>query len=57
MSTQEGGDAQNEKTGIPAVSKKMRELELALLQCHQNMDIPEVNDGGAMYPALIDGEG
>lgn len=33
----------DKKQGIPAVKKKMQELEQSLLQCQQSLEIPEVH--------------
>ena len=38
----DGRDVGDKKQGIPAVKKKMQELEQALLQCQQSLEIPEV---------------
>ncbi|KAJ6227585.1 dynein heavy chain [Anaeramoeba flamelloides] len=35
-------ELQSDTLGIPVVKKKLAELELALLQCQQNVNIPEV---------------
>lgn len=36
-------DDKDAKTGIPVIKKKMAELELSLLNLHQNVEIPEVH--------------
>ncbi|KAJ6231571.1 dynein heavy chain [Anaeramoeba flamelloides] len=36
------GGMKGESLGVPVVKKKLAELELALLQCQQSIDIPEI---------------
>jgi dynein heavy chain 1 len=43
VNQQSDSDDKDRKIGLPAVSKKIKELELSLTQCQFNLEIPEVN--------------
>jgi len=51
-----GGDASTEKKeqkiGLPAVAKKLKELELSLIQCQEQYKIPDVNLFSLVHPLI-----